>query len=345
MLRRGSAPIAVVAALAAADLATPCAAQVTDLDARWREMFRRPAESAVPADDPVGAARIALGSSLFHDRRLSGRGNRACATCHQPAQAFTDGRRRALGLSGRPLERNTPSLWNLAWGKLYFWDGRASSLEEQIAVPIEAADEMGGRWPQILQRLGADRQTAEAFRRAFPEEGGPTRENVIAALAAYVRSLVSPRTRFDAWIEGDAKALTPSELRGFQLFTGKGGCVLCHVGWRFTDDRFHDIGLRGRGDPGRGAVRGGTPGLAAFKTPGLRDVAFTAPYMHDGSKPSLHAVLTHYAGGFVTRPSLSTNLDRNLRLSKADRADLIAFLRTLSGEWKPARPNRAATAR
>jgi cytochrome c peroxidase len=155
-----------------------------------------------------------------------------------------------------------------------------------------------------------------------------------------VRSLVSPPTRFDAWVEGDAAALRPEEVRGFRLFTGKAGCVLCHVGWRFTDDRFHDIGLESR-DAGRGAVPGGTPGLMAFKTPGLRELAHTAPYMHDGALPTLDAVVRHYAGGFIARPSLATHINRDLRLSARERADLVAFLRSLSSEKRPARARRA----
>ena len=163
---------------------------------------------------------------------------------------------------------------------------------------------------------------------------------VLEALASYVRSLVSPPTRFDAWIDGNAKALRSAEVAGFRLFIGKAGCVLCHVGWRFTDDRFHDIGLAGS-DGGRGAVPGGTPGLMAFKTPSLREVARTAPYMHDGSLATLEAVIGHYTGGFVRRPSLATNLKRDLRLSAREKSDLIAFLRTLSSEKGPARAQRA----
>ena len=133
-------------------------------------------------------------------------------------------------------------------------------------------------------------------------------------------------------------ALSAAEVRGFRLFTGKGGCVLCHVGWRFTDDRFHDIGLPG-GDAGRGAVPGGTPGLQAFKTPSLRDVAHTAPYMHDGSLPTLTAVLRHYTGGFVARPALAPSMNRELRPDAREKSDLIAFLRTLSHSQKKAAPS------
>ena len=198
-----------------------------------------------------------------------------------------------------------------------------------MRAPIEAAEEMAGHWPAILARLEADAGLVGQFREAFGAEPRVSQDTVVKALAAYVRSLVSPPTRFDAWIEGDAGALSAAEIRGFRLFTGKAGCVLCHVGWRFTDDRFHDIGLPGD-DPGRGAVAGGTPGLRAFKTASLREAAHTAPYMHDGSLPTLAAVVAHYAGGFVARPGLAPNMNRALRLSARERADLVAFLRTLS---------------
>jgi cytochrome c peroxidase len=169
---------------------------------------------------------------------------------------------------------------------------------------------------------------AAQFGAAFSGEPSPSEGAIRKALAAYLRSLVSPPGRFDAWIAGDAEALTPAEVRGFRLFTGRAGCVLCHAGWRFTDDRFHDVGLRGR-DQGRADVQGGTPGQIAFKTPGLREVVRTAPYMHDGSLPTLAAVLAHYAGGFAARPTLATNMNRQLRLTAQEKADLIAFLATL----------------
>jgi cytochrome c peroxidase len=312
----------------------PVEAQPVDAAGPWRALFRRPAAPPpAPADSPMTPGRIALGVKLFADPRLSGSGTRSCASCHRPELAFTDARPRALGLAGAPLRRNTPSLWNLAWSTHYFWDGRAPSLEVQVQGPIEAADEMAGRWPEILARLKADTDLSGQFRAAFGAEAAVSQDAVVKALAAYVRSLVSLPTRFDAWIEGDAGALSPAEIRGFRLFTGKGGCVLCHVGWRFTDDRFHDIGLADAdSDPGRGAVPGGTPGLRAFKTPSLRELARTAPYMHDGSLPTLAAVVDHYAGGFVARPGLAPNINRGLRLSAQEKADLAAFLLTVSTE-------------
>ena len=304
-------------------------AQVPDIDAAWRKAFSRPVEApTAPPDNPTTPERVALGAKLFADTRLSGDGKRSCATCHRPALAFTDGRRRAQAASGSVMRRNTPSLWNLAWSKQYFWDGRAPSLEEQVGGPIAAAEEMGGDWPVILARLQADAALAAQFRMAFPGEPSPTEATIRKALAAYLRSLISPPSRFDAWIGGDAKALAPVEIGGFRLFTGKAGCALCHAGWRFTDDRFHDIGLRSA-DQGRADVKGGTPGQIAFKTPGLRDVGRTDPYMHDGSLPTIAAVVEHYTGRFVPRPTLATNINRSLRLTPQEKADLIAFLKAL----------------
>jgi cytochrome c peroxidase len=317
--------------IAVAAAASGAHAQGTTADPRWQAMFRRPAEIPAPPDNPLTQEKIALGAKLFADPRLSGKGDLSCASCHRPARAFTDGRRRARVHSSPPLRRNTPSLWNLAWGKNFSWDGRAPTLEAQVEIPIAAADEMAGTWPQIVQRLEADRELPAEFAAAFPYEPAVSQSTIAKALASYVRSLVSPPTRFDRWIAGDAAALTPAEVRGFSLFTGKAACVLCHVGWRFTDDRFHDIGLASA-DRGQGDAPDAPPGLIAFKTPGLREALHTAPYMHDGSRATLAAVLGHYGGGFVPRPSLAPHMNRALRLSAREKSDLIQFLRTLSSE-------------
>jgi len=331
MPRRHAKIVVVVSAAVLCLLAPLLSAQSPDTAALWRDVFKRPDTPPAPADNPLTPEKIALGARLFSDPRLSGTGRHSCASCHRPTLAFTDGRRQARALTGEALRRNTPALWNLAWSKQFFWDGRAPSLEAQVRMPIEAADEMAGDWPAILQRLAADAGVVAQFQTAFPTQPAISQDTVVKALASYVRSLVSPPARFDAWIDGDAGTLTAAEQRGFHLFTGKAGCMLCHVGWRFTDDRFHDIGLRGK-DPGRAAIPDGTPGRRAFKTPSLRDVERTAPYMHDGSLPTLTAVLRHYTGGFVSRPTLAPHINRRLRLSAREKADLIAFLRTLSSK-------------
>lgn len=307
---------------AVADATDPSGAP--ERDAVWRAIFARPAAGA--ASSPEAAARIALGRDLFHDRRLSGSGQASCATCHDPARAFTDGRKTGRGPGGDVLARNVPALYDLAWGNAYFWDGRAPSLEAQARFPILAADEMAGDFPTITRRLAADEGIAARFAMAFPETKDVTEDAVVDALAAYVRSLVSPRSRFDAWVAGDDAALGAEELRGLGIFVGKGGCVSCHGGWRFTDDGFHDIGLLGD-DLGRGGRR-------EFKTPSLREAAHTAPYMHDGSLATLADVVDHYAGGVVRRPSLAPTLVQNLELSEPDKAALVAFLKTLSSETR-----------
>jgi cytochrome c peroxidase len=332
---------AVCVAALVALLAQSAEAQTPAADSPWRQLFQRPDTIPAPPDNLQTPEKIALGAALFADPRLSGTGKHSCASCHEPQRSFTDGRRQARALTGEPLRRNTPALWNLAWAKQFFWDGRAPSLEVQVRGPIEAPDEMGGRWPDILQRLEGDAGLVAKFRAAFADGQGVTEDAVVKALASYVRSLVSPPTRFDAWIGGEANALTSAEQRGFRIFTGKAGCMLCHVGWRFTDDRFHDIGLRSQ-DPGRSAVPEGTPGRKAFKTPSLRELVHTAPYMHDGSIPTLQAVVAHYAGKFARRPTLAPNMNRKLRLTAKEKADLVAFLRTLSSEKAAPRMKQGA---
>ena len=300
-------------------------------DAVWRAIFARPDKVPHPPDNPANAAKVALGHDLFRDPRLSGDGRRSCATCHDPRRGFSDGRPKGEGRSGASLARNVPSLFNLAWGQHFFWDGRASSLEAQALVPLLGPEELAGDIELIVSRLGRDAGLSERFRRAFPETPEIGEATLLKSIAAYERTIVSPETRFDRWVEGDDGALGEPELAGFALFVGKAGCVACHGGWRFTDDAFHDIGLLGP-DPGRGAVPGGVPGLAEFKTPGLRELKGTAPYMHDGSLASLRAVVDHYAGGLAQRPSLAANIVRGLTLTEAEKGALVAFLVSLSSD-------------
>lgn len=292
-------------------------------DAVWRALFARPAPT--PPPQPEIAARIALGHDLFRDGRLSGSGKASCATCHEPDRAFTDGRPKGRGPDGKAnLARNVPALYDLAWGAAYNWDGRAPTLAAQARMPILAEEEMAGDFPTIVGRLAANAPFAARFAVAFPDEARVTEESVVAALAAYVGSLASPENRFDRWIAGDDTALSPGERLGFDIFVGKGGCVSCHRGWRFTDDGFHDIGLAGD-DLGR-------DGRRQFKTPSLREVGHTAPYMHDGSLATLEDVVNHYAGGLIDRPSVAPTVVRALVLSDEEKAALVAFLQALTSE-------------
>jgi cytochrome c peroxidase len=303
----------------------PAADSAAGPDPIWQSIFARPAPSPV---EPLEAKRQELGFSLFFDTRLSRDGDRSCATCHQPQNGYTDTLPRAVGRDGTALKRNTAHLFNLAWSTSFYWDGREPTLERQARQPLHAPNEMAVDLDRAIALLAGDAEKRAAFAAAFPEDVGITESSVLAALAAYEKTIVSPQTRFDAWIGGDSNALSDRERRGFRIFVGKGGCLSCHGGWRMTDDDFHDIGLA-TSDPGRSAVAGGTPGIPAFKTPGLRQVARTAPYMHDGSLATLEDVVAHYAGKHVDRPSLAPSLIRRLELDADERAALVAFLRTL----------------
>jgi cytochrome c peroxidase len=293
-------------------------------------LFKRPH----PDPAPIGAAaeQVALGARLFAETKLSASQAMSCATCHDPDRGFVDGRRTARGNDGRPLTRNTPALWNLATARSFYWDGRAPTLEAQIKDAIERDGEMAGALDVGVQRLLVDPAYVRAFQSAFAGPAPVSGDNVLKAIASYERTLVSPVTRFDRWIAGAADALTARELAGFKLFAGKGRCLACHGGWRFTDDGVHDIGLSSN-DRGRAAITGGAG--RTFKTPSLREAVWTAPYMHDGSLRRLEDVVAHYAGKLDPRQSLAPELKRGISLSKSERRDLVAFLRTLSGPRLP----------
>jgi cytochrome c peroxidase len=297
--------------------------------------FRRPTGIPVPADNPQSEYKIELGARLFFDVRLSSSGTLSCATCHDPKLGFADGARKSTaGATRRELKRHTPTLWNLAWAPALFWDGRSRSLEEQVWGPITHPDEMASTPEDAARRLATDRDYAKLVRSAFPGESQLTAPLIARALAAYERTLVSPPTRFDAWIAGDPIALNAEQQEGFALFIGKAGCVACHSGFAFTDHSFHDIGLPGE-DAGRGEVAGLDRIRHAFKTPTLRELTWTAPYMHDGSMDTLEDVVRHYESGGIARGSRSPDMPKALQLSDAERSALIAFLESLSSDRPP----------
>lgn len=297
--------------------------------------FARPSSVPVPAANPGSAEEIALGAALFVDTRLSRDGSKACISCHDPAKGFTDGESRGKGIAGVALKRNTPTLINLAWGDSFFWDGRAKTLEEQARGPIENPLEMDMPLAKAVENLKADARTVESFTRVFGSEG-VTEANTLKALAAYERTIVSPKTRFDSWVEGDEQALTPFEKKGYELFAGRAGCAKCHSGWRFTDEAYHDIGLPSTPDTGRSAISGLPHTDHAFKTPTLRELVWTGPYMHDGSMATIEAANDHYFGGIENlRTSLSKDLQVLVPVFADQRRQITAFLRTLSSEAPP----------
>ena len=270
----------------------------------------------VPEDNPITADKIELGRRLFNDRRLSRDRSVACASCHDPRRAFSDGRPVAIGVNGRLGRRSAPALINRGYGRAFFWDGRASSLEQQVLQPIQDQNEM-------------DMTLAEASARVGVSEADLSR-----ALASYVRSILSGDAPFDRFVNGDRKALTAEQQAGLQIFRGKGNCTACHVGPTFSDERFHNTGVAWRDgrlhDEGRAGVTSLEADRGAFKTPTLREVARTAPYMHDGSLVTLDDVINYYDRGGNPNVGLDPEL-RPLKLTTDEKRALAAFLRALSG--------------
>ena len=298
-----------------------------------RQQFTRPTHTSFPASAPYGPQIATLGKMLFFDPRLSRAQNMSCASCHNPSFGWETPVDKAIGALNVPLDRHAPTVINLSEAPALFWDGRASSLEEQARGPITNPLEMNMTMEELVVRLGGTRGYARWFEELFPGEGLSER-TVLQSLATFQRTLESGWSDFDDWIAGDEQAIPEEAKRGFGIFTGKARCVACHTGWSFTDHRFHDIGLE-TDDIGRAAVDGDLPGSRyAFKTPTLRNIVLRAPYMHNGELLSLGAVIEHYDSGGIGRDSRSPAV-RALGLTAAERRSLVSFLETLTEQ----RPN------
>lgn len=283
----------------------------------------------VPATNPLTPEKIEAGLRLFADTRLSRDGTIACTSCHDPERAFTKPEAISPGVFGRRGRRNAPTVLNRGWGRVFFWDGRAATLEEQVLKPIEDPNEM-------------DLSLAEASTRVGMSSG-----EIAQALASYVRSLMSGNSRLDRFVAGERTALSPEERDGLRLFQGRGNCIVCHEGANFTDEKLHNTGVawapanEQAGTPGHfldegGAGVGGLPATrGAFKTPTLRDVARTAPYMHDGSLATLEDVIDFYNRGGRANPNLDPDVEP-LDFSDEDKKSLVAFLKSLSGNAEAA---------
>lgn len=285
----------------------------------------------VPDDNPTTPEKAALGKQLFFDPRLSGDNTRSCATCHLPEKAFADGRARADGLDGEPLSRNTPSLLNVAFQSKFFWDGRAASLEEQALVPIEDRREMAQDLGALEEELSAVPEYVEQFRAVF--DSGVTRDSIAKALAAFQRTLVTGPSPFDRYLAGDEDAISAEARHGLELFQGDAGCVRCHNGPLLADGEFYRLGVS-FADRGRAALTGKEEDRGKFRTPSLRNVAQTAPYMHNGSMRTLDQVIEFYLRGAPTSTSggLPPDIDPLLGLSYSEIRALVAFLESLTGE-------------
>jgi len=328
------------AAIAIAAVALVCAAAGTLLGApdlglaAMKRQYLRPAAVPYPKENPYGRAKEKLGRALFFDPILSGARVRSCATCHNPELSWGDGEPRAIGENQQRLPLRSPTLLNIAWIPKLGWDGHFHDLESVAMGPITGQTNMNLPERELIDRLTKLPGYLAAFDAAFGA-GGVTRDKIEQALATFERTIVSANAPFDRWIHGDETAISASAKRGFALFNGKANCAVCHSGWAFTDAAFHDIGVAKDDDLGRGRLFPTSVKLQhAFKTPTLRDVARRAPYMHDGSVANLADVIELYDRGGVDRPSRDNDI-HPLNLQSREKADLIAFLNTLSAAPKP----------
>jgi cytochrome c peroxidase len=286
----------------------------------------------VPDDNPLAPEKIALGKQFFWDKRWSRNGTVACVSCHDPSRGWADPRRFSITFEGKPTERHAPTLVNRLFSERQHWTGARASLEEQALKAGDQSPEL------VVKHLQAVTAYQEQFRKVFGTDLNA--EGVAKAIAAYVRTILSGNSPYDRFQAGDQHALSPAARRGLRHFEGKShgrGCVGCHTGFNFTDERYHNIGIgmdRPNPDLGRYTVTKKDSDKGAFKTPTLRDVATHPPYMHDGSLKTLKDVVAFYNKGGHRNPGLSPAIVP-LNLTEAEQADVVAFLEALTGEVAP----------
>lgn len=296
----------------------------------------------VPANNPMTAEKIALGRRLYYDKQLSLDGTVSCATCHDPQFGFADPKPVSEGVQKKTGTRNSPTVINAAYFNVQFWDGRAPSLEKQAEGPVANPVEMAHTLEGVEKRMNADASYREAFAKAFGP-GPVTYDMVEKAIACFERTVLSGNSPFDRWKYGhDEKAVSASVKRGFAVFTSakKGNCAACHTVEKnyalFTDNKFHNIGVgvdRDKfTDDGRYMVTKREEDRGSFKTPTLRNIAQTTPYMHDGSLRTIKDVIDYYIGAGNSNPNLDKNIHTLDFLTGDEREDLQNFLESLTGE-------------
>lgn len=294
----------------------------------------------VPEDNPLTKEKVELGRFLFFDKRLSENNTIACSTCHIPSLAFTDGQPVSAGIHRQQGGRSAPTAINRGFSKVQFWDGRAATLEEQSVGPLTNPIEHG--FPDnddVVAKLNKIEGYKKLFSKAFATKT-ITIQHAGKAIASFQRTLISGNSPFDRFdYDGEEKAISEAAKRGKILFFGKARCNLCHFGTNFSDEKFHNVGI-GWGheavDIGRYNVSHDQKDIAAFKTPTLREISMTAPYMHDGRFATLRQVVDHYNEGGVKNPFLDNQVIP-LKLTEMEKQDLVAMLRTLNGEgWQHA---------
>jgi cytochrome c peroxidase len=295
-----------------------------------------PTSIPIPSTNLNYKAKIELGKELYFDGRLSKSGAISCAFCHNPGTGFADPRQTSIGIGGGVGGRQAPTVYNTAFNHLQFWDGRARSLEEQAIGPIQNPIEMGETHENVVSKLSKIKGYQQQFRTVFGTE--VNLQGIAEAIAAYERTVISTNSSFDKYAAGDTKAMDEAAVRGMALFKGKARCILCHNGSNFTDNLFHNLGVPQAGplkeDLGRYNVTKAEKDKAAFKTPTLRSIIETAPYMHDGALKTLEEVVDFLNAGGGANSNLSP-LVKPLNLTPEEKADLVAFLKALTGEAIP----------
>lgn len=287
----------------------------------------------IPADNLQTAAKVELGRMLFFDPRLSKGNAISCAFCHNPGTGWADARQFSIGVGGGQGGRQAPTVLNTGYQTLQFWDGRAKSLEEQAMGPVQNPIEMAEMSPNVVKKLSAVPEYKKRFKEVFGTE--VSADGIAKAVAAFERTVVSTNSPFDKYRKGAKAAMGQAAVRGFGLFIGKARCATCHNGPNFTDNKFHNLGVPQVGplkeDVGRYAVTKQDQDRGAFKTPTLRSVALTAPYMHDGVFKTLEEVIEFYNKGGEAVPGKDVFMTP-LNLNDQEKKDLVEFLKALTGE-------------
>lgn len=287
----------------------------------------------VPADNPVTGAKVDLGKKLYFDKRLSRDGTVSCATCHDPAKGWTDQAPVSSGIHDQKGGRSAPTVLNSAYMEFQFWDGRAKTLEDQAKGPIQNPIEMGFTHEACVGKLHSIKGYAPLFKKAFGDETIDI-DRVAKAIATFERTILTGNAPYDRWQAGDKKAMSASAVRGFNLFHGKASCAFCHDGFNFSNSDFHNLGVgmqAAKPDLGRYDQTKADEDKGKFKTPTLRNLKHTAPYMHDGSQKTLAEVVDFYNRGGEKNAQLDGRI-KPLNLAKEESADLLAFLDALNGD-------------
>jgi len=289
-----------------------------------------------PRENPYSAAKVDLGRYLYFDRRLSVDDTVSCASCHAPEHAFTDGSPVSTGIKGQRGGRSAPTVINRAYSLAQFWDGRAATLEDQAKGPIANPIEMGMTHEAVVARLQGIAGYRPLFAKAFESED-VTIDRVAMAIACFERTVLSGNAPYDRYKRGNKSSMTAAQVRGMNVFFDKAKCDKCHEGSNFTLNAYANLGVgtdKPEPDVGRFAVTKDSRDWGVFKTPTLREIEHTAPYMHDGSLKTLEEVVEFYDKGGIPNRNLDQNI-KPLHLTDQDKKDLVAFLKALSGEgWK-----------